>query len=225
MTKMKLSLVLIGLLLLPVMLAGCGGQKQARTSSQVPTSDVPTAVPVVDTPTSIPPTASATSLPPTATPTSLPPTDTPTPVPPTATVANTPTPAPSPCESVEGLCIELSSQRKKLTATEYGTVAAGHVTFVLNSQETVQCIFEVRSIGEGKTWDDVRGHFHLGPPWPVPSQTDHPDWASRVNMVNVEPGGSSVKQVELTAGSYYWLWMRWGPPYEILGAGLLTVEQ
>ncbi len=90
MSRVQLSQLVIGSILVILFVVGCGGTPAVIPVAEAPTV-TPTPIPPTITPTPIPPTATPTPVPPTATPTPIPPTATPTPIPPTAT----PTPVPS----------------------------------------------------------------------------------------------------------------------------------
>jgi hypothetical protein len=159
-----------------LLLAGCGNQAPPATEMALASTETllpPTATPVPPTATPVPPTATplpptATPVPPTATP--VPPTETPlpptaTPGPPTATPGPSPTPTPLPtsCEGVEGICLELTFDGETCTYAGPTELKRGWVTLVFISSSKEATAVNLFRHPTGMTHQDMIDLLGDGP--------------------------------------------------------------
>jgi len=135
MSNRKLLQKAIGLALVALLLANCGGPQAGRTV----------------TPTVIPRTATPTPVPPTPTPTPIPPTSTPTPVPPTPTRTPIPTTG-----IVEGILVQTDTQR---TLTDYSVRLFRAVLITETAQVAIPLYGTVDEEPVSETVTDKMGRF------------------------------------------------------------------
>ena len=157
---------------------------------------------------------------PTATYTPIPSTATYTPIPSTATITNTPTPWPSLCEGVEENCIEIIYEGKDCTHVGPEIVPAGQITLVFSNHTSGSIAnIDLEKLDEGKTWDDAYNYMS-----PLPFTGSQPDWSIDViKSPALDPGKSTTRQKELTAGTY--ITVCWGSgSYGLWLGGQLIVE-
>ena len=162
-----------------------------------------------------------TDITPTQTP--LTPTDTPTQLPPTATsvpLTNTPTPWPSLCEGVEENCIEIMYEGKDCTHVGPEIVPAGQITLIFSNHTSGSIAnIDLEKLDEGKTWGSMYNYMS-----PLPFTGSQPDWSRDViTATGLDPGKSTTRQKELTAGTYISVCWQRGSNQTWLG-GQLIVE-
>lgn len=160
-----------------------------------------------------------TPTPPTATFTSIPPTATNTPVPPTATATDTPAPRPPLCEGVEGTCVEVRFEEDGCTNVGPEIATAGQITLIFSNYNSIGAGVDLEILDEGKTWDDMRGWIGREPA----TGAVQAEWSKDVLLVRMSPGGTTTRQLELTAGTYVAICWR-GSPHLVWLGGQLIVE-
>jgi hypothetical protein len=150
--------------------------------------------------------------------TPLPPTSIPeptvTPLPPTATLE------PRSCEDVDGNCIDVSFDGEECTYSGPEFVQPGPVMFVYHNQSGGVTGMVLGRLEEGKTWDDVLDG--LGPPGT--ERTVVLPFLIWMMELETQSGESSAQEMDITAGTYYWVCYKDAWPIPVWAGATLIVE-
>jgi hypothetical protein len=113
---------------------------------------------------------------------------------------STPTPLPLLCEEVDGNCVEVRFESLgKCRRIGPEIFPTGKITIIFSNYTDFNSGLELEMLDEDKTWKDVYDFMGGGGIYSGPQ----PEWTfDIIGTAGLEPGWFSIKDIELTAGSY-----------------------